>query len=1204
MTTRNSSVRTVVRRYLVVPLLLVAVGIAGAPVSAGAVQNVVVSPVALTNTPRIIDGRVYAIAEAGGRVFVGGTFTSARNTDQPTQSRSRILSYTKATGVIDSFWAPSFDGDVNALAVSPDGAWLYVGGAFTTVNGSPLAHLVKISTTDPNLVDPAFSTRPDHPVQDMELTARGLVLGGNFETIGNVSRARLAAVDPATGAALDWFNVPVTDPRLYDPYVLELDVSADGHWLVFGGNFKVVGGRSRNQLAVVDLSTPQATVADWSTERFVPNCAAVYNETYFRGVSISPDGSYFVVNTTGAWGGAASMCDTATRWELPPAVRGTDLQPTWVTYTGGDTHWAAEVTESAVYVGGHQRWENNPTPTPGGDNDGPGAVSRPGIAALDPTSGVPLSWNPGRDRGRGVEAMLATNDFLYVGSDTNYWGGLLRQKLAVLPVAGGTPNPPPQPVPLPVVIHQARTDGTMVALPFDGQTFGAETVVSGPGVDGEDWSANRGAFEQRGRLTYFGAASAYYRRAFDGSTLGAPTNLSQTVGYVDLNANNTPYDQPYDVDTTRAAAFVGGRILYTRANDSRLWWRWYSDESGIIGSQQFVASEADFSGVTGLEVAGGWLYVSYADNTLWRMPIDTTGHADWLHRALVDDGNLSGHPWAQRDFAFAPVAGAGQEPTPPAPLACPPEAPIAARYFANQTTTGFPLLERCEDTGAHSFGNGTPGAGIPSDHFSARWTVPFTLTEARSVKFSFASDDGSRIHLDGTKILDAWVDQGLTGREVTVPVAAGPHSIDFTFYDNTGNATANFSYEVLNPVVTPPKAGVVTANPFAPMSGDTAVRDRLVAGGYAVTFLDDDTVDAASAATYDLVWVGGNAVANAIGSRLRDATVPVVMQKERLLSGMAMATGTNTASSSTMTIVNAAHPLAAGRTGTIGVLTSAASMTNARTLAPDAVAVTDPATAAYFTIPTGARRTDGTQSPNCRVAFPVESNGVSKLTADGRALVDAVIAYAASPDCAETVPVVPPSAAVVTANPAAPASGDAQLRGRLIAAGYVVTYVDDDPIDATQAETFDAVWVTGNANATALGSRLANAAVPVVVQKERSLPNMLMATGTNSVTTATITIVNETHPLAAGHSNGPVSVLDPAAAVATARTLASGAVPIALASTGAYFALPTGATRTDGSPAPSCRVSFPIEYNGIVKLTADGRALLDAAIAYLDGPDC
>ena len=51
------------------------------------------------------------------------------------------------------------------------------------------------------------------------------------------------------------------------------------------------------------------------------------------------------------------------------------FSPTWINHSGGDTHWAVHITDAAVYLGGHQRWENNPNPSPGGDNDGPGAVS-------------------------------------------------------------------------------------------------------------------------------------------------------------------------------------------------------------------------------------------------------------------------------------------------------------------------------------------------------------------------------------------------------------------------------------------------------------------------------------------------------------------------------------------------------------------------------------------------------------------------------------------------------------------------------------------------------------------------------------------------------------------------------------------------------------------------------------------------------------
>jgi len=64
-----------------------------------------------------------------------------------------------------------------------------------------------------------------------------------------------------------------------------------------------------------------------------------------RDVDISPDGSYFVVGTTGAFR-AGSLCDAAARWER--GASGSGQQPTWVDYTGGDTLYSVAFTGMTV----------------------------------------------------------------------------------------------------------------------------------------------------------------------------------------------------------------------------------------------------------------------------------------------------------------------------------------------------------------------------------------------------------------------------------------------------------------------------------------------------------------------------------------------------------------------------------------------------------------------------------------------------------------------------------------------------------------------------------------------------------------------------------------------------------------------------------------------------------------------------------------
>ncbi len=61
--------------------------------------------------------------------------------------------------------------------------------------------------------------------------------------------------------------------------------------------------------------------------------------------------------------------------------------------------------------------------------------ARPGIGAIDPTTGKALAWNPTRTRGVGVEALVATPTGLLVGSDTTELGHQFHARLGMFPLS-------------------------------------------------------------------------------------------------------------------------------------------------------------------------------------------------------------------------------------------------------------------------------------------------------------------------------------------------------------------------------------------------------------------------------------------------------------------------------------------------------------------------------------------------------------------------------------------------------------------------------------------------------------------------------------------------------------------------------------------------------------------------------------------------
>jgi hypothetical protein len=430
---------------------LVLVGLASTP--AGAVNADLGSNLVSANpadfTPHVMNGSVNAITQVGNEIIAAGTFTkvSPAGTFGSTAddlTRNHIFAFNATTGAIDLSFDPNLGGAVNSL--DTDGTSIYAAGSFSSAGGSTAVKRI-VKLTAGGAVVSSFKAVPNAAVNEVVVRGGRVYIGGAFTSVKNGSvtttRNALAALDSSSGAVLSGVNVPFSG--VYDPStvngggatnIARFDVSPDGTRLAAIGNFSTAGGLARAQIAVLDTSGPTATVSTWATNRFDRDhndCAGVF-DTFTRDIDFSPDGSYFVVSATGAFAGgpaAGTMCDSVSRWE----TNSTGNDPTWADYTGGDTTYGVAVTGGVIYVGGHMRWENNPFQ---GDQAGPGAVPRAGIAALDPVNGLPLSWNPGRSRGVGAQALFATSQGLWVGSDTTTIGKETHGRIALMPLAGGT----------------------------------------------------------------------------------------------------------------------------------------------------------------------------------------------------------------------------------------------------------------------------------------------------------------------------------------------------------------------------------------------------------------------------------------------------------------------------------------------------------------------------------------------------------------------------------------------------------------------------------------------------------------------------------------------------------------------------------------------------------------------------------------------
>jgi PKD repeat protein len=681
-----------------------------------------VKDVPVSGTPHVLNGRVNSIAQVGNTIVLGGEFTQTRNNSSETViARTNLVAFDATTKEISTTFAPNPNGPVHVVLPTGDGESVFVGGSFTTIAGQTRKNLVKLRVADGALITAFNAGNVAGQVKDLRLSNGRLWVAGGFTHIANSAQLGLATLNPTTGALNQFMRRVIAG--LHDggfTTVMKIDINSSGTRLVAIGNFDTIDGVKKHQLFVLDLTGATAAVAPFHTTFYETMCSSSF-DTYMRDLDLSPNGAFFVVSTTGAYGGAGSACDSTARFEIES---GANTPPSWVNNTGGDTTYAVEITNSVVYTGGHARWQNNAFRA---DRAGQGAVSRPGIAALDPLNGLPLSWNPTRDRGVGVFDFLMTEQGLWVGSDTTRIGAdYLRSRIALLP-HGGTAFPGVKTPSLPNDVYGIRAAG-IDRRAYNGTAFGGAQAVPNGGMTTNNV---RGAFMLNGYLYIAWSNGVFDKRTFDGSTYGTPTPVN-TASLL------TPFtDWTADIATMTGLFYDSGRLYFTKSGSPTLFYRYFTPESDVVGAQRLTASAnvtgIDFTQVRGMFLAGDKLY--------WSVPTGDLRRIDWTNTPQ------SGKPVAASDAVVSGPTSDGINWTSPRALFLfqdpegdgPPATPAAAFTFdctsldctfdsSASTVEGATITSR-----EWAFGDGSTGSGTSPEHtYASSGTYSVTLTVTSS----------------------------------------------------------------------------------------------------------------------------------------------------------------------------------------------------------------------------------------------------------------------------------------------------------------------------------------------------------------------------------------------------------------------------------------------------------------------------------------
>ena len=373
-----------------------------------------------------------SLARIGNRLFIGGFFDGLYDHATPPPGRryekpaSFLAELDARTGKPAADWtftsnaAP--DANVSAMAVSPDGHRLYIGGRFTRAGGGEARRIAALDLQT-GLLDPTFNPPdPDLNIHSIALSPDGsrVFIGGNFLEVGGRKMAGVAAFNASDGSFVEGWTPPVNyggsfvgqagDPVQAAQGVVDaLAVTGDGRYLMVGGDFLHFGTRpeddkNNQKSGLVALNTSDGSLAAWKP----------HNNRPVFDLELSADKT-MVLSAQGGGGGALI------------AHRPDQEERVFIKYVDGDA-LTLTVSDERIYFGGHFDVEvEDPNEEclkhipvqcfKGAPYEAKSATPHRHLVAFHPNGDVDNTWTAQTDTAEGPTVMLAGPDGLYLGGN-------------------------------------------------------------------------------------------------------------------------------------------------------------------------------------------------------------------------------------------------------------------------------------------------------------------------------------------------------------------------------------------------------------------------------------------------------------------------------------------------------------------------------------------------------------------------------------------------------------------------------------------------------------------------------------------------------------------------------------------------------------------------------------------------------------------